>query len=213
MSSSKRVLVIEDNQGDLDLIRSGLMEGKSEQTVLFEISSADRLSAGLMAVTKQRPSVVLLDLYLPDSQGAATFKSVINSAPDIPVVVLSARDDEDLMVDAVQNGVQDYLVKGGFDSKHLVRTLRYAIERQTLLTALGMGKKGTLRSDANLLSPVWHDVLTALTSIHKGITSVLVDLATPISEDQQHNLDAALRGVTHLRSMVEHQLENTRAES
>ena len=52
----------------------------------------------------------------------------------MPVVVLSGQDDEELAVKAVHQGVQDYLVKGAFDSKQLARAMRYAVERQALLT-------------------------------------------------------------------------------
>ena len=68
-----------------------------------------------------KPSVVLLDLNLPDSRGAETFRKVLNKVPDVPVVVLSGQDDEELALKAVHQGVQDYLVKGAFDSKQLSR--------------------------------------------------------------------------------------------
>jgi DNA-binding response OmpR family regulator len=205
--SSQRVLVIEDNEGDMDLIRLGLTENGCEQTAFFEVFSADRLSSGLAAMSKERPAVVLLDLYLPDSQGAETFKSLINQAAGVPVVVLSARDDEDLVVNAAQHGVQDYLVKGAFNGKHLGRTLRCAIERQALLTALGMSRKGPLQSEAQVLSPVWNEVHTSLTSIHQGVTTVLDDLAAPVSEGQRQHLDAALRSVNQLRSVIDDKLD------
>src|SRR4029077_17235976 len=84
------------------------------------------------------PAVVLLDLNLPDSHGAQTFRDVRNQAPGVAVVVLSGVDDEELGVRAGHRGVQDYLVKGAFDSKQLTRTLLFAIERQGLLPALDM---------------------------------------------------------------------------
>jgi two-component system cell cycle response regulator len=117
------VLLIEDSQGDADLIRMRLLDSD------LEVSCADRLSTGLAALAVKPPAVVLLDLNLPDSHGAETFRKVLNKAPGVPVVVLSGMEDEELAVQAVYQGVQDYLVKGGFDSKQLARTLRYAIER------------------------------------------------------------------------------------
>jgi DNA-binding NtrC family response regulator len=120
-----QVLLIEDSKGEADLVRARLLENNSN----LEVSCADRLSAGLEALAMNPPSVVLLDLNLPDSHGAQTFRTVLNKAPGIPVVVLSGTDDEELAVEAVHQGVQDFLVKGAFDSKQLARALRYAIER------------------------------------------------------------------------------------
>jgi DNA-binding response OmpR family regulator len=120
-----QVLLIEDNQGDADLVRMRLMESNSD----LELSCADRLSTGLAALDVVHPAVVLLDLNLPDSRGAETFRNVLNKAPSVPVVVMSTLEDESLAVQAVHQGVQDYLVKGSFDGKQLTRALRYAIER------------------------------------------------------------------------------------
>jgi FixJ family two-component response regulator len=86
------------------------------------------------------PAVVLLDLNLPDSHGAQTFRNVLNQAPGVPVVVLSGMEDEELALEALHQGVQDYLVKGAFDGKQLERSLRYAIARQALLPAFNMNR-------------------------------------------------------------------------
>jgi DNA-binding response OmpR family regulator len=119
------VLLIEDNQGDADLVRMRLIESNSD----LQVSHADRLSTGLAALDVEPPAVVLLDLNLPDSRGAETFRNVLNKAPGVPVVVLSTLEDEALAAQAVHHGVHDYLVKGTFDGKQLARTLHYAIER------------------------------------------------------------------------------------
>jgi DNA-binding NtrC family response regulator len=123
------VLLIEDNQGDADLVRLRLVESNSD----LEVSCAGRLSTGLAALAVKPPAVVLLDLNLPDSHGAETFRNVLNQAPGVPVVVLSGMEDEELALEAIRQGVQDYLVKGAFDGKQLERSLRYAIARQALL--------------------------------------------------------------------------------
>jgi len=130
------VLLIEDSQRDADLIRLRLVESNSD----VEVSCADRLSNGLAALAAKPPAVVLLDLNLPDSHGAQTFRNVLNQAPGVPVVVLSGMEDEELALEALHQGVQDYLVKGAFDGKQLERSLRYAIARQALLPAFNMNR-------------------------------------------------------------------------
>jgi DNA-binding response OmpR family regulator len=128
------VLLIEDSQTDTDMVRMRLLEANSD----LQVSCVDRLSTGLAALAIKPPAVVLLDLNLPDSHGAETFRNFLSHASGVPVVVLSGTEDEDLALQAINQGVQDYLVKGAFDGKQLARSLRYAIERQALLPALDM---------------------------------------------------------------------------
>jgi len=71
-----------------------------------------------------------LDLNLPDSSGVETYLKLKLQVPEIPVVVLSGFEDEEMALKAVREGAQDYLIKDQIDSNLLVRSLRYAIERK-----------------------------------------------------------------------------------
>jgi sigma-B regulation protein RsbU (phosphoserine phosphatase) len=204
-----KVLLIEDNQGDADLVRLRLVEGNSDVSV----STADRLSTGLAAMNEHQPGVVLLDLNLPDSRGAETFRNILSKAPGVPVVVLSGQDDEELAAKAVHQGVQDYLVKGDFDGKQLARAVRYAMERQALLTSLDMSRKQQLQFKDQFLSHVSHELRTPLTCIHQFVSILLDELSGPISAEQRDHLETAMRSVGQLRSMINDLLEATRAES
>jgi signal transduction histidine kinase len=159
------------------------------------------------------PSVVLLDLNLPDSRGAETFRSVLRRAPGVPVLVLSGQDDEELAIKAVHQGVQDYLVKGSFDSKQLGRAIHYAMERQALLTSLDMSRKQQLQFKNEFLSHVSHELRTPLTCIHQFVTILLDGLAGAVVPEQQEHLGTILRSANQLQSMIGDLLEATRAES
>lgn len=84
--------------------------------------------------------VILLDLSLPDSQGIASFLTLRDRVPNIPIVVLTGLDDQTLAISAMQQGAQDYLIKGQVDSNLLLRSIRYAIERERTETALRQAK-------------------------------------------------------------------------
>jgi DNA-binding response OmpR family regulator len=88
MSQPAQVLLIEDNPGDADLVRLRLVEGKTP----VNVSCFSRLSDGLASLAAQPPTVVLLDLNLPDSRGPETFRKVLEKAPDVPVVILSGQE-------------------------------------------------------------------------------------------------------------------------
>src|SRR5271170_4333160 len=203
------VLLIEDNPGDADLVRLRLVESDSG----VNISCVDRLADGLASMAKQPPSVILLDLNLPDSHGADTFRKVLEKAPGVPVVILSGQDDEALALKALHQGVQDYLVKGNITSNHLDRVMRYAIERQALLRTLEMSRHQQLEFKNQFLSHVSHELRTPLTCIHQFVTILLDGLAGDINTEQRYHLDTVLKSVNQLRAMIRDLLEATRAES
>src|SRR5208282_971719 len=171
------------------------------------------LADGLASLTKETPSVVLLDLNLPDSRGAETFRRVMEHSPNVPVVVLSGQDDEALAIKAVHHGVQDYLVKGNISSKHLERAIRYAVERQALIRALEITQKQQLDFKNQFLSHVSHELRTPLTCIHQYVTLLLDGLAGPIAPDQGDHLKTVLKSVNQLHAMIRDMLEAARAES
>jgi diguanylate cyclase (GGDEF)-like protein len=77
-------------------------------------------------------AAVLLNLNLPDSSGIETYIRMRDTARDIPIVILSDLDNENTAVQAVQEGAQDYLLKGQVSDALLVRAIRYAIERNRM---------------------------------------------------------------------------------
>jgi len=203
------VLLIEDNPGDADLVRLRLVEGTSDA----DVSCVNRLSDGLASIKEKLPSVILLDLNLPDSQGADTFRRVLEKAPDVPVVILSGQDDEALAIKALHQGVQDYLVKGAISSNSLDRAMRYAVERQALLRSLEMSRKQQLEFKNQFLSHVSHELRTPLTCIHQFVSILFDGLAGAVSPDQKDHLKTILKSVNQLGAMVRDLLEASRAES
>jgi signal transduction histidine kinase len=203
------VLLIEDNPGDADLVRLRLMEGQSS----VKVNCVNRLSDGLASLETETPSVVLLDLNLPDSRGAETFRRVMEHSPNVPVVVLSGQDDEALAMKAVHQGVQDYLLKGNLSSKHLERAIRYAVERQALLRALEISQKQKIEFKNQFLSHVSHELRTPLTCIHQYVTLLIDGIAGSISPDQSDHLKTVLKSVNQLHAMIRDLLEAAKAES
>jgi len=128
-----KVLLIEDNPGDARLIQELLSESKGAS---FEIKVAERLSDGLEALLEKRFDIVLLDLALPDSSGLDTLAKAHSKARQVSIIVLTGLNDEELAVEAVRKGAQDYMVKGQIDENSLSRAIRYAIERKQAEEAL-----------------------------------------------------------------------------
>ncbi|MBX9257876.1 response regulator [Desmonostoc muscorum CCALA 125] len=128
-----KVLLVEDNPGDVFLLQEFL---KEVNTVVVELMPVERLEKALNHLAKEIFDVILLDLSLPDSQGIETFVTAYQQAKATPIIVLTGINDETLATRAMQEGAQDYLVKGQVTGDLLVRSMRYAIERQRADNAL-----------------------------------------------------------------------------
>ncbi len=126
-SDGLKVLLVEDSPEHARLVQAYL--DKSGQASL-RLVLAGTLSAGLERLDRGGVDLVLLDLTLPDSAGLETFRAVQVRANGVPIVVLSGIDDEELAVQAVREGAQDYLFKGEVNSQALLHAMHFAIERK-----------------------------------------------------------------------------------
>jgi PAS domain S-box-containing protein len=143
-----KVLLIEDNPDDIELLQRKL--GKSTNGQLT-VTSVKSLHDALEHLARNRPDIILSDLGLPDSHGLDTVTRLMHTAPDIPLVVVSGFDDEATAIKAVQSGAQDYLVKGQPEGRQIERSLFYAIERARLQTELEQHTQEITSIQANLL--------------------------------------------------------------
>ncbi|TLD40376.1 MAG: diguanylate cyclase/phosphodiesterase (GGDEF & EAL domains) with PAS/PAC sensor(s) [Candidatus Jettenia ecosi] len=122
-----RVLLIDDNSDEVRLIQEIL---KEDDTVKFELEHASQFLVGLEYLKEKRFDVLLLDLNVPDNGGLHKLSQVRTQSPKLPIVVLTGFIDEVIGAKVVQAGAQDYLIKEEVNSKLLVRSIRYAIERK-----------------------------------------------------------------------------------
>ena len=134
------ILLVEDNPGDIRLLQEILREVTTVRCQITPAMSLREAIEHLSLVDRVRFDVILLDLSLPDSQGLASFLNLHHLAIDIPIVVLTGSDDETLALTAMQQGAQDYLIKGQVDDNLLLRSIRYAIERERTEAALRQTK-------------------------------------------------------------------------
>jgi diguanylate cyclase (GGDEF)-like protein/PAS domain S-box-containing protein len=129
---STTVLVVEDNPRDARVLREMFSEQVSEVTY----TDVECLADAERALAQGGIDVVLLDLGLPDAEGMEAIRRVQAIAPGVAIVVLTCVDSEAMAIQALQEGAQDYLVKGQIDTRGLLRSLRYAVERKFLRAAL-----------------------------------------------------------------------------
>ncbi|RLB37030.1 MAG: hypothetical protein DRH30_13925 [Deltaproteobacteria bacterium] len=121
------VLLVEDSLIDAQLIRRLLRRVTASY---YRVTHVCTLNDAVLSAEDLVPDVILADLNLPDSRGTQTVASLQTSYPDIPLVIVSAWEDEAISLQSVKAGAQDYLVKGHIDGANLHRVIRYAIERK-----------------------------------------------------------------------------------
>lgn len=141
MSAQFRILIVEDNDGDADLVREHIDEVGNDQ---FIVDRACTLRDGQAAYARWRPHVVLLDLNLPDSKGLDTLDAFCDACaggkgePAPPIIVLTSLDDDDVARLAMSRCAHDYLVKQDLTPKGLLRSIQFAIQRHGRVTVDGM---------------------------------------------------------------------------
>jgi PAS domain S-box-containing protein len=125
--SAVRILLAEDDPSDAAHLQEMLRQAAPGR---FEFARVARLDQALACLRREAFDALLLDLSLPDSSGPDAFIRARSAAPHLPIVALTGAENESLGLAAVRHGVQDYVVKGRADGPQVVRTIRYAIERQ-----------------------------------------------------------------------------------
>lgn len=131
-AGSVDLLLVEDDPNDAQFIERILTEFRPVGERIIELESIAHAEnmAEMAELLETDPDVVLLDLNLPGSDGIETVEMLVDQAPHVPVVVATGRTETELGPRAIKAGAQDYLHKGRITAELLLRTLRYAIDRQ-----------------------------------------------------------------------------------
>jgi signal transduction histidine kinase len=138
-----QVLLVEDSPTDAQLFQHVFSQAAMGNWQLVHV---ERLSEAIATVQSQSFNLAVLDLGLPDSDGLDTIAQFNQAVPDLPLIILTMFDDEELAIQAMSLGVQDYLVKGEVTAQLLRRSIRYAIERSQILHQLKASERATLEA-------------------------------------------------------------------
>ena len=155
------ILIIEDSLGDRDIVIKSL----DEMSIPHRIHCAATLQEGLAVLESHPIDVIVLDLGLPDSQGTETLRRLLETAGDVPVVVLTALEDQNSATAAIESGAQDYVVKGLTSKGLLEKALKNAVERTRVRMRVDKERKRLERLKDEFIATVSHELRTPLTSI------------------------------------------------
>ena len=206
-TSLVKILLIEDNPGDARLVEILLEES---DFLDCKIINKQSLTEGIEALSEEDFDIVLLDLTLPDSRGFDTLQRLIQAHPDVNVIVMTGLSDKVLGLNAVKVGAQDFLMKGGFDSDLLAKTLRYAIERKGVLTKLAESQRArevaeeSARMKENFIASISHEMRTPMNAIY-GMSNLLAQ--TNLNEEQRSYIDSVKQSSEILLGVINDILE------
>jgi signal transduction histidine kinase len=199
MISIRTLLIIEDNPGDARLLREMLREDGAYQA---ELMLAETMGEAEKCLAEHVIDIILLDLGLPDAEGLAAIRRTRAAAPGIPLVVLTGLDDEALAAQSLQEGAQDYLIKGQIETRGLLRALRYAAERKRLE-----------RLKDEFVSTVSHELRTPLTSIYASLGLLMGKTAGILPESARRLLEIAYTNSQRLVRLINDILDIEKLES
>lgn len=225
-----KLLLIEDNPADAKLVQHRLKQ-TSDEHFSFKITWEESYNEALETLSETNFDVILLDLSLPDCHSSKDplepYTGITERFPNTPVIILSGNEDEQLAIEALHRGAQDYMVKDTVRAELLKRAIFYAIERHTLtkkledkaedlrLTneALSLATKqaeAANQAKSNFLAVMSHEIRTPLNGI---IGSLSLLNSMPLEPDAKQLSEISDKSANSLLTILEDILDFSKVEA
>ena len=180
-----RLLLLEDDEVDAQWVTRALRHSK---TLKYAVSRGENLAQALDLLKKDTFDMILSDLKVPDAFGLEIYQAFAKNAPGLPIILWTGNVlDEEVAIEAVKKGAQDYLIKGQVDERGLLRALAYANERKKLI---GMRD--------HFVNVVSHELRNPLFAIQELVRMVYTSVEASGPQDQKNILAMVMNSVARL---------------
>lgn len=200
MSEKIKILLIEDDDLDRKSV-CRLLSKKDALECQYEVETAVSLDEALQKLKIIPFRIILLDLNLPDGNGMNAIKK-IKQATTLPIIILTGMIDQNIAAEAIQIGVQDFLVKGAFSEDVLQRSIRYALERSKL---------DVIKNE--FISMASHELRTPMAIIQAGIANLNCSMLGELNDKQKQIANIIDSNAKRLNKIVTNLLDISRLES
>ncbi len=214
------VVHIDDDAGDALLVRRNVELIPTFQVDYHHIATADE---ALRHVVDHEVSVLLLDYYLADANGLALLRQIREAGVETPAIFLTGQDDQEVTVEIMRAGAEDYLAKSSLSPRSLERAITNAVNQAELRaelvsyqasieqTAEELARKNAeIRSFHHVMS---HELKNPLTAAYSFLSLLLDDLAGPLNEEQREYVQIVLNSCEQIRICIDDLLDASRIET
>jgi len=211
-----RILLVEDSRTAVKMVEGLLAEEEETRDFRFVLSVAGSLGEAEAALSCAVFDLILLDLTLPDSHGLHTVEAIVEVAPRTPIVVLTSTANEQLGLQALKRGAQDFLVKDETYRRVLIRSIRYAYLRneaeRELREARDMAEFAT-NSKSSFIANLSHELRTPLNAIIGFSEMVLAEFHGPLTDKQKEYVSDIHKSGRYLLGLIGTVLDMSKIEA
>jgi len=214
-----RILIVDDNDGDRAIYRRFLERSFPASLHIVDVETAEKATEALAC---EEFDCMLVDYRLPASSGLDLVERIHQESPDSPMamMVLSGAGSEEVAVEAIKRGAQDYIAKGRLTQDALFRSVSNAVERKQLMCeleqrrrALDAARLEQLEHRDQFMSHVSHELKTPLTAIYQLVEATLLCGPEELGDEPRELLQTAFRNAEQLKRLIGDLVEATRAEA
>jgi signal transduction histidine kinase len=220
VSTPVKVLLVEDDAGDATIVKRLL--AKSTRAP-FQLEWVQSLDAAAEALEREGYDVLLLDLGLPPANDLEGLARLHGQDARVPIVIVTDQNDETTALRALQEGAQDYLIKGSLTTDYLVRAIRHSTERQKLVSRLGEARiilenrnkrlAKLYRTAHKFVDNVSHEFRTPLTVIKEYVSIIKEGMVGAVCDEQRQMLTVVEDRADDLNTMVDDMLDVSKLEA
>jgi signal transduction histidine kinase len=220
VSTPVKVLLVEDDAGDAEVVKRLL--AKSPRTP-FHLEWAQTIGGAEEALQTDGFDVLLLDLGLPPAHDLEGLNKLHDLDARVPIIIVTDQNDETMALRALQEGAQDYLIKGNLTTDHLARAIRHATERQNLVSRLADSRiilenrnkrlAKLYRTAHKFVDNVSHEFRTPLTVIKEYVSIIRDGIVGDVCDEQRQMLAVVEDRADDLNTMVDDMLDVSKLEA